>query len=276
MVICTLISYPRYPHIFILHPSIIESQSQAASPNFLKGVVLRENRVIKRKIKRFEEEISAKNNTIISAKTFIKKRLESIKKKKVIMQTKTDQVRNKLDRINEKILSETNVDKKGNLLKKQQEIYLKESKTKSYYESVLNKWESDIKKKERYINKKRDEIREIKNKMSKINQKEILYEIDSRKDHIMTNLEVALNNADLYLKQNFFPKEYKNLDFKTVRDMLYKQDGFIRESDDEILVSLKHYRQEAEHQRLAECVLEKFNAANIVTERGKRIFMKVL
>ena len=89
------------------------------------------------------------------------------------------------------------------LLKKQREIYLEESKMIKHYESVLKKWESDIKQKERYINSKKDEIMELENKISKIDQKEILYEIDTQKDHIMTNLEVALNNADIFLKNNF-------------------------------------------------------------------------
>ncbi len=62
----------------------------------------------------------------------------------------------------------------------------------------------------------------------------------------------------------------------TSRDILYKQDGFIKESKDEILVSLKHYQQEPEHQKLAEYVAEKFNDANIFTEDGKRLLMEVM
>ena len=118
----------------------------------------------------------------------------------------------------------------------------------------MSKWQSYIKQKQRYINERKKEIKDIKDRMSKIEQKEILYEIDTRKDHIMTNFEVVLNNADIFLKQNFFPADYRNLDFKTARDILYKQNGFIKESNDEILVSLKHYQQEEEHQRLAEYV----------------------
>ena len=152
----------------------------------------------------------------------------------------------------------------------------KESETKKYYESAISKWQSDINRKQSYIDKKRNETKDITNKLSKIDQKEILYEIDSRKDHIMTNLEVALNNADLFLKNNFFPPEYKNADFKAIRDILYKQDGFIKESKDEISVTLKHYRQELDHQMLAEYVVKKINAAEIITDEGKRLRMKVL
>ncbi len=241
-----------------------------------KSVVLKENRVIKRKIEKLEGEITAKNKMIISAKAFINKRLDSIRKKKGIMRNKLQQTKKRLKLINAKILKESNLNRKEKLLIKQQEIYLKESEARNYYESVLNKWESDIEKKRIYIDKKRDEIKELKNKRKKLNPREPLYEMHTRKDHIMTNLEVALNNADLFLKNNFFPLEYKNSDFKTIRDILYKQDGFIKESKDEILVSLKHYRQEPEHQMLAEYVVEKFNEANIFTDEGKRLIMNVV
>ena len=86
---------------------------------------------------------------------------------------------------------------------------------------------------------------------------------------------MALNNAYLYLKQNLFPKEFSNSDFKTSRDILYKQDGFIKESRDEILFSLNHYHQEAEHQRLAEYVANRFNDATITTDDGKTLRMRV-
>jgi hypothetical protein len=241
-----------------------------------KSVVLKDNRVIKRKIDKLGGEITAKEKMIISAKEFVNKRLESIRKKKGIMRNKLRQTKNMLKTINEKILKENNLDRKENLLRKQQEIYLKESELRNYYESVLNKWQSDIEKKRIYIDKKRDELKEINNKQKKLNPKKPLYEMDTRKDHIMTNLEVALNNADLFLKKNFFPLEYKNLDFRTSRDILYKQDGFIKESKDEILVSLKHYQQESEHQKLAEYVAEKFNAANIFMDDGKQLRMKVM
>ena len=240
------------------------------------GVALKENRVIKRKVKKLEEEIRAKTNAIISAESFIEKRLDSIKRKRATMDNKLLQLKSKLKKINARRLAEINVDERAYLLKRQEEMYLEESELRKYYESDISKWQSDINRKQSYIDKKRNEIKDITNKLSKIDQKEILYEIDARKDHIMTNLEVALNNADLFLKKKFLPPEYKNADFSTIRDILYKQDGFIKENKDEILVTLKHYRQEPEHQMLAEYVIKKINAAEINTEEGKRLRMKVL
>jgi len=94
---------------------------------------------------------------------------------------------------------------------------------------------------------------------------------------IELNKNLNINeDSTFFLKKHFAPAAYKNSDFKTIRDILYKQDGFIKETEDEILVSLKHYRQEPEHQMLAEHVVEKFNEANVLTDEGKRLRMIVL
>jgi len=241
-----------------------------------KSVAMKENRVIKRKIEKLEQELSAKNKTIESAKAFIKNKLESIRKKKAVMRNKIQQIKAKMKSINRKLLGEDNPERKKSFLKKYEEIHLKESQTRSYYESVVNKWQLEVNKKRIYIRNKTDEIKAVKDKIARIDRKKPLFEIDTRKDHIMTNMEVVLNNADLFLKKHFAPAAYKNSDFKTIRDILYKQDGFIKETEDEILVSLKHYRQEPEHQMLAEHVVAKFNEASVLTDEGKRLRMIVL
>ena len=71
-----------------------------------------------------------------------------------------------------------------------------------------------------------------------IEQAMVLYEIDSRKDHIMTNLETALNNADLFVKEHYLPKQYSRSDFRTTRDILYRQQGKVLETKDNITVTL--------------------------------------
>ena len=241
-----------------------------------KTVAMKENRVIKRKIEKLEGELRAKNKTIESARERIKNKLESITKKKAVMRNKIQQLRARSKSIDRKLLQEDSPERKESLLKKHEEIRLKETETRSYYESVVNKWQSEIDNKRIYIRNKTEETKALRDRIARIDRKEPLFEIDTRKDHIMTNVEVALNNADLFLKKHFAPAAYKNSDFKTFRDILYKQDGFIKETEDEILVSLKHYRQEPEHQMLAEHIVERFNEADLFTDEGKKLRMSVL
>ena len=112
-------------------------------------------------------------------------------------------------------------------------------------------------------------------KLERLDPTEVLYEIDTRKDHIMTNLETALNNADLFVKEHYLPEPYRRADFRTIRDILYRQPGTFLETQDEIRVTLNHYDQEPAHQRLAECAAKKVTDAQLTMNEGKRLIIQV-
>jgi len=121
----------------------------------------------------------------------------------------------------------------------------------------------------------RSKLQQFSNKLQSIDQTQVLYEIDSRKDHIMTNLETALNNADVFVKERYLPKEYSRSDFRTIRDILYRQQGTYIETKEEVKVILDHYDQEPEHQMLAAWATEKINDAGLRTGSGKRLVLQV-
>jgi len=91
----------------------------------------------------------------------------------------------------------------------------------------------------------------------------------------MTNLETALNNVDLYVKEHYLPKQYSRTDFRTTRDILYRQQGKILETKDSITVTLNHYDQEPEHQMLAEFAAKRINNAQLTTANGKYLKIQV-
>ena len=68
---------------------------------------------------------------------------------------------------------------------------------------------------------------------------------------------------------------YERSDYRTIRDILYRQQGKIVETKDEITVTLDHYDQEPEHQMLAEYAAKKINDSQLTTKGGKRLIMKV-
>ncbi|GAH48022.1 unnamed protein product, partial [marine sediment metagenome] len=57
-------------------------------------------------------------------------------------------------------------------------------------------------------------LQQFTSKLLSLDQTQVLYEIDSRKDHIMTNLKTALNNADMFVKECYKPEEYSRSDFR--------------------------------------------------------------
>lgn len=115
----------------------------------------------------------------------------------------------------------------------------------------------------------------LNQKLESLDAAEVLYEIDTRKDHIMTNLETALNNADLFVKEQYLPRPYRKADFRTIRDILYQQAGEYLETKDEIRVTLNHYDQEPDHQRLAEFAAKKVNQAQLTLCNEKRLVIQV-
>ncbi len=115
----------------------------------------------------------------------------------------------------------------------------------------------------------------LQQKWERLDPAEVLYEIDTRKDHIMTNLETALNNADLFVKEQYLPPPYSTADFRTIRDILYRQPGEYLETENEICVTLNPYDQEPGHQRLAEFAAKKVNAAQLIMSNKKRLVLQV-
>ena len=125
------------------------------------------------------------------------------------------------------------------------------------------------------LNTNESQLAELNRRLDAIDQSQVLYEIDSHKDHIMTNLETALNNADLFVKEHYLPKHYSRSDFRTTRDTLYRQQGKFLETKDKITATLNHYDQVPEHQMLAEFAAKRVNDAHLATNDGKRLIIQV-
>jgi len=202
-----------------------------------------DNRVIRRKVEDFEKKIQAKKKKIESALNKIRKAEEQL---------------NKLaQRIN---LDET--------FRKNTEQYKKHIIRREKILHSISAYRSTSSTSELKLD-------DLARKLKDIDQTKILYEIDTRKDHIMTNLETALNNADIFVKEQYLPKQYRRSDFRTIRDILYRQQGRYYETKDEIRITLNHYDQEPEHQKLAEYASKKINDSQLKTNYGKRIIVQV-
>jgi len=207
-----------------------------------KVTAQKENRVIKRKVKHLEKKIQAREKKIASTRHKIgkaEKTLEQLDK------------RIKREGINIKVPE------------RYEKRIIRREKIKASiasYRSTLSTHQL-----------KRDALNK---KLEDTDQNEVLYEIDSRKDNIMTNLETALNNADIFVKEQYLPEQYRRSDFRTIRDILYRQQGKYLETKDKIKITLNHYDQEPEHQMLAEYAGKKISDERL-TINGKRLVIQV-
>lgn len=206
-------------------------------------IAQKDNRVIRRKTTDLEKKVKAKQRKIESTWDKIQKGEE------------------KLNQLNEKIeVYETNIRKP--------EQYKKLIVRREKLEQSISSWRDKL-------NTNESMLAGLNKRLEAIDQATILYEIDSRKDHIMTNLETALNNADLFVKEHYLPKQYSRSDFRTTRDILYRQQGKVFETKDNITVTLNHYDQESEHQMLAEFAARRINDADLITNNGQHLIIQV-
>jgi len=203
----------------------------------------RNNRVVRRRVEDLEKKIRAKQKKINST-------LDKI--------GKTEEMLSRLSkRIKENEINKNSPDQYEKQIVRREKI---KDRISSYH-SMLNTHQL--------------KLDEFEKKLEGIDQSEVLYEIDTRKDHIMTNLETALNNADIFVKENYLPEEYRRSDFRTIRDILYRQQGKLLETKNEIRITLNHYDQEPEHQMLAEFASRKINDAQITLNNEKRLIIQV-
>ncbi len=201
------------------------------------------NRVVERRVEKLEKKIQAQ-----------KKKIEST-------ENKIHKTQEKLEQLEKRIAAESAKAKNTDQYEKKIIRREKLKATLPNYHEKLVGYQSKLK--------------QLTGKLKSTDRTQVLYEIDSRKDHIMTNLETALNNADIFVKEQYLPEEYSRSDFRTIRDILYRQQGTYVETKDEVKVILDHYEQEPEHQMLAARAAEKINDARLRTSSGKRLILQI-
>jgi transposase/archaellum component FlaC len=206
--------------------------------------------------------IAQKDNRVI------KRRVTDLKKK---IQAKQKKIENSSNKIR-------NAEEKLNKLDERIKDYETDIKKPEQYRKYIirrQKIKESISSYHRNLNMNESKLADLKKRLQATDPSEVLYEIDSRKDHIMTNLETALNNADLFVKEHYLPEQHSKSDFRTTRDILYRQQGKLLETKESLTVTLNHYDQEPEHQIMAEFAAKRIYDAQLTTINGKRLMIQV-
>ena len=110
--------------------------------------------------------------------------------------------------------------------------------------------------------------------LATLNLEEVLYEIRTEKDYIMSNFKILLTNLSHYVKRQYFPQEYHSYTMESMMRAFYHQDGYVKVRKRRIDVTLHSY-DEPDLQKTVEYGCTKFNASNLHTLDGQRIWMWV-
>jgi hypothetical protein len=230
----------------------------------LKAKELPTNRTLLTKRQKLEDIIVAKQTKIQKAQDVERQAQQELKHGQESYHEISQKTENQLKDVTSLLRQAPT--RTARLLQRQSKLFHQKEKIAQRWLKKTTKLNSTIQEKTVLIRSHQKSLNQAQTKLSKLPVEERLYEIDISKDQFMTNLEVALTNADLYFKEHFLPPAYKRYDFKTIRDILYAQSGTIRQTP---------YAQEPEHQKLAEYAARKFNQAQVYTSTNQKITMDV-
>jgi len=99
-------------------------------------------------------------------------------------------------------------------------------------------------------------------------------ERDLEKDQIMFNLQIMVTNLHQWVKENYFPPEWQNLELNKARDMIYSKSGTVRWFKDRVEIVFQPYRY-ADQQRAMQATCSRFNQANIRWRDGRLLSISV-
>ena len=234
-------------------------------------VAQKTNRVLARKRGKLRATINAKRKKIASAEKMLTETELQANTARTDFERRANHLDKSLVEVFALLESEDRRKKRVQLLTKQKRLQRQKEETTGRYHRKELRLQDKLSTGRERLARLESELKKAERKYERISEDEVLFDIDTRKDHIMTNLETALTNADIYVREHYLPRTYRNADFQTIRNLLYQQPADVRETKDEIRVTLNAYTQEPEHQRTVELACRKLNRRNIVTETGKTI-----
>ena len=122
------------------------------------------------------------------------------------------------------------------------------------------------------IEEHRQEQAHVTEKLTQLDPQAKFLEVDTEKDQIMAHLRVGLHNSALWARDHYFGSIYRHATPLTLWRTFFNQDGFYRETQDRIVVTLKPFRT-IRTQREALRACQRFNARQVKTLSGKIIEM---
>jgi len=140
------------------------------------------------------------------------------------------------------------------------------------YHQRLSKRLAHRTKLEHEIEEHRQEQTRVTDELTRLDPQAKFFEVDTEKDQIMAHLRIGLHNSALWARDRYFSPMYRHVTPLTLWRTFFNQDGFYRETQDCIAVTLKPFRT-IRTQREAIKACQRFNARQIKTLSGKTLEM---
>ncbi len=140
------------------------------------------------------------------------------------------------------------------------------------YHQHLSKRLAHRTKLEHEIEEHRQERTRVTDELTRLDPQTKFFEVDTEKDQIMAHLRIGLHNSALWARDRYFSPLYRHATPLTLWRTFFNQDGFYRETQDCIVVTLKPFRTiRTQQEAIKAC--QRFNARQIKTLSGKTLEM---
>ena len=266
--------FDRWPNQENIFKDMMEAIKSDSNHGYKKKVV--KNRVALRKKEELETNLRGITKKITSATKEVESKRKQLKLMEELYQSQKKIFREEKRELYKKITFTKTDEKKREFL---DELKIKDNKLLilgERYARELSLLQTALRNKEQYlkslISQRDNKDRELK----ALNLKEVLFDMKTEKDHIMSNFKILLTNLSSYAQEQYFPqeKEYQHATLGTMIKTFYRQDGYVKIRKRKVDVTLHSY-DIPELQRAVEYACMKFNANNYYTLTGQRIWMGV-
>ncbi|MBU1784636.1 MAG: hypothetical protein KKG95_04790, partial [Candidatus Omnitrophica bacterium] len=264
--------FDRWPNQENMFRDAMEAFKVDTNHGYKKKVV--PNRVVERKKEELETNlrgITTRLNKAAKEGRNAKKQFESMEKiyenqKKIIQKDRSALYA-------EIGLTATPAERQG-LLKRLKRMELEISRKSEQFGKQIAELKISLKNKERHEKGLRTQKENKENELGSLDLERVLLEIETEKDHLMSNFKMLLINLSSYAQRQYFPEEYHTFTMESMKRAFYQQDGYVKVRKKNIEVTLHSY-DDPGLQKAVEYACEKFNNRDLRTLEGQRIKMYV-
>ncbi len=158
----------------------------------------------------------------------------------------------------------------SNIQKKKDDVLIQQEKKQQRVEKLSQQISQEQEKCERYAHKQCDLLRSLED--LQLNER-TMYELDNRKDHIMTVFKVAMANLAMWTRDQYFPDTYSAATWERLAPF-FRLPGMITSSQQNVTVSLRPFNdRQLNHDLISLC--HRVNASSLHLPDGRSLLFTV-
>ena len=264
--------FGRWPNQENMFRDAIEAFDIDTNHGYKKKVV--DNRVAQRKKEELATNLRGISGRLESAQREREVAAKQLKNLEEVYKSRKGELQKDRSELHSKIGLTDDGKQRRKLLRELKQAENKLTKLGEQYGKQISDFRAALKKREKYEKSLRTQKANKENEIAGLDLDRALYEMETEKDHLMSNVKMLLTNLSSYAQRQYFPERCHTLNLESMKRTFWQQGGYVKERKRRIDVTLYSY-DDAELQSAMEYACMKFNASDLRSWQGQRIWMHV-